>query len=87
MHSGQGNRIPEPVADHGAGRTVCGVVGEDVGSRREDGLIELDVVVVDIEIRDRVRAEMRPEEVRIRTVAAGQRIALSTDQDIGAISA
>src|SRR4051812_7020817 len=46
MHSEQRDRIPQSVIYHRACSSVCGMVGEDVGSRREDRLVELDIVIV-----------------------------------------
>src|SRR4051794_20394943 len=58
---------------------------EDVGGRREDRLVELDVVIVNVEIRDRIDSELRPEKECIRPVPAGERVAVSADEDIRAI--
>ena len=40
-----------------------------------------------VEICDRVGSELGTEEERIRPIAAGERVAVSADQDIGTIAA
>ena len=67
--------------------SVCGMVREDVDGRCEDRLVELHVVIMGVEVRDRVCPKVLSKKICIRPVPAGKRVAVSADQNIRAISA
>src|SRR5262245_62219439 len=61
-------------------------MAEDIRNRCKNRLVELNRVDV-VEIGDRVCPEIRPEEIRVRIISAGERVAVPSDQHIGAIAA
>jgi len=54
---------------------------------REQSEVELDYVDADVEIGDRVRSAVGTEKARIRPAAAGQRVAVSADENISTVAA
>ena len=75
------------IGDNGSNVGVRRVIIQHIGHASEDRLVQLDRVIVDVEVRDRVGPEPGAEKIRIRPIATRQRVTVSTDQDIGAISA
>jgi hypothetical protein len=60
---------------------------QDLARLLKDRLVELDDVVPEVEVGDRVGAEAGAEQQRIRPMAAGQRVAVAADQHIRAVAA
>ena len=61
-------------------------MARNVTDQREDRFVELDRVIFHIEICDRIRSKVGAEEICVRPISARERIAVSSDQNIGTVA-
>ena len=80
-HASQRQRVTMSI---GNDRSLCAVAGvrQNIGNACKDGFVELNKLVVDVEIRDYIRSEVRSEQEGIGSTPACKFVAISTYEHI-----